>query len=286
VSAGINVLALIAGGYVVEEPTMLSWSAVLTASLIAGGIVLLLPFGRRKSAATGVHASLQAWMRSLSAVSGSVHVARIGTRDCSVSECAVIASRIAEMLGESGGVVVLAPWRRVLWFRRGGEGLARDRVIVAASGKATSMLETPVCDGGTDAIGRTESAGILRRRGTADRAVLVEAFRRAFQDRGIVADLSTGRLSPDLARLDRRARREIWRDAARECRVGNTSGQSSDLEVTSYRPGGELRILFAVPRSEAADVRQAWRDRIAGANWDASACAPARSPVATGAGAR
>jgi hypothetical protein len=272
VSAMAVWIAMAVGGFLIEEPQMHSWSLTLALSLFAGVVVLALPFGRRKPSTTGVHASLQAWVRSVSAVRGPVRVGRIAMPAATSGQCTLVAQRIAERLGSAGGVLALAPARRVLYYERGRPELTRAGIVVLAGGKVKSLDETAMCRDGCEAMAEAERGLLVVRRGSADSCTpssLIDAFRQAFRC-GLVADLRTGRLSPDLTEIDRRTRRAIFRDAERECRLGTTSGQLSSFEVTSYRPGGELRILFAVPRSEPADVRQAWRDRIAAANWDAS----------------
>jgi hypothetical protein len=267
-------LTVVVAAWYGQELSLPAWSVMVSGCIMMGAVVLAVSFRRPEPQVNGEHDNLQSWMRAASSVRGPISIGRVVMNAANATQCRMLGSRLAVMLADRGGLFVLGRYHRILWFERGRDPLAYPRVIVASAGMATALDTTRVCDGGAQALETAVSAGILRGQSEVDVAAnmsgLVQAFRGRFGDRGLVADLTKGTVSPGVAKLPRPARRLLWADADRECHLGTTSGQHSGFEVTSFRPGGEMRALFAVPRSEPADARQAWRDRIAAANWDAS----------------
>ncbi|MCU1279045.1 MAG: hypothetical protein JWM53_2591, partial [bacterium] len=101
-------------------------------------------------------------------------------------------------------------------------------------------------------------------------APLVDDFRRRFPD-GYVVDLAARRACPALDRAPAVVKRLVWQDAVRAARRGAHVRPRGSLEVTTFRPVGEIRLLFAAPRKpDDAAARLAWRRRLEAANWRAS----------------
>ena len=164
-------------------------------------------------------------------------------------------------------MVVLSTQRRLLWFVRQQTPLAGSELVAIGAGLLASVKQVAAADGSA-ALARATDAGLIgrRSRGAPELAGLVSEFRRLFPE-GVVADLD-GR--SDLGRLPRAVQRLVWSDAVRGAHSGKVTRSRSGMEVTSFRPGGEIRALFAAPSQSDRELRIAWRRRLDEANWSAS----------------
>src|SRR5204863_450282 len=80
----------------------------------------------------------------------------------------------------------------------------------------------------------------------ASLSALTDAFRRRFPG-GFVVDVA-GAPTRELTALPSPERQAIWRDALRDARRVARARSSSPFVVTSFRPGGTIRLLFVTTR--------------------------------------
>jgi hypothetical protein len=283
ISSGVMCGALVGILFIGGGGEVKVWSLLMTGALMSGVVVLWtarlwLP----PQPASGVMPSLLAWVRAASSVKGPVRIARTTTRKASVTQCNAFALRIAEALGGRGASVVVPSARRVIWFEHEHAALRRSQLVTAGGGKIWSLDRTTFCDSGEQALATAVKQGLISKTEPAKAgpiesgkieaavAALIAAFRERFRDRGFVADLLATHADPALAGLLPAQRQAIWRDATHEVLLGRISGQISGFEVTSFRPAGEIRMLFAVPKTVSLDERLDWRGVVASANWKAS----------------
>ena len=257
--------------------TLPLWSLGMTGAVMSGVVVLWVSTLAASGPITGVQPSLLKWVRALVATRGSVRVGRASTRDATPTHCKVFATHVADTIGGRGASVVLSHARRVLWFERGPStsDSSRSDLVKAGAGKLQSLDLTDFQEGGRAALLAAIEKGFVSEVSStsleSSTSSLVGAFREAFGDRALISDLCAKRPATALSRLPPQVRRAVWLDAAREARQGSVSRQRSGYEVSSFRPAGEIRLLFVIPRTEPIEARRAWRDRLRAANWTASA---------------
>jgi hypothetical protein len=275
ISSGVMCAALVGILFIRGGGNVPTWSLLMTGAIMSATVVLwAASLWRARPPATGLMPSLLAWVRAISSASGPVRVGRATTKEANVTQCNAFAQRIADALGDFGGAVVVPTARRVIWFEQQRAALSPSRLLTAGGGKIWSLDRAAFCNDGRNALTASVQQGLIGtiEPGEIEASVteLTRAFRNRFQKRGFVADLIAVRPDPTLAALLPAQRHAIWRDATREVRLGRISGQTSGFEVTSFRPAGEIRMLFAVPKEVPLDERLAWRDIVASANWTAS----------------
>jgi hypothetical protein len=284
VSSGVMCAALVGVLFIRGGGTVPVWSLLMTGALMSGIVVLWAArLWRQPQPTTGVMPSLLAWVRAAASVKGSVRVGRATTRDASVTQCQAFALRIAAALGGHGASVVVPSGRRVIWFEREQAVVSLSTLLSAGGGKIWSVDCANFCENGERALAAAVEQRLIATMAPstveASAAALANAFRQRFPGLGLVADLLAVRSDPTLSGLLPVERQAIWRDAAREVHLGRISGQPSAFEVTSFRPAGEVRMLFAVPKAVPLEQRLAWRDIVASANWKASISTTNMGPV-------
>jgi hypothetical protein len=214
-----------------------------------------------------LHPRLDGWLRALAEIEGQVRVglARI-ERGGPVAR--VLAQRWTQRLGGRGGVVLHGP-DRLLWFELAPFADDRAGWTAATAGLARALRFAPPAADGRSAITAALAAGLFQEptAEAVDGSTLLADFRQRFPD-GVSAALEAGVPPDGVGRLSARMRSRLWQDALR------SRGRSRlPFDVTSFRPGGEVRLVFALPRTRPATERVAWRARVEAANW--------RSAVAT-----
>ena len=238
-------------------------------AITVGVVVLSVGAAAREPAAAGALPTLHAWLRALRRVDAAVRVgglrleggARLGQ---------LAGDRIAALLADSGAVVVLARGARLLWFERAPHAIDAVALARATSGLARTPRLTAVAADGRAAIAAAVAAGLLAApvAAAADGPALVAEFRTRFPD-GIIAALDGGP-ADGVAALPPRLRQLLWLDACARAHDRRVRLRTP-FDVTSYRPRGEIHIVFAVPRSRSADERSAWRAHVEAVNWRAAA---------------
>jgi hypothetical protein len=252
-----------------------SWGLLMTGALMSGIVVLwAAQLWRSKPPTTGLMPSLLAWVRAAASVDGPVRIGRALTKEATVAHCTLLASRIADVLKAHGASVVIPSARRVLWFERQHHDISASDLLVAGAGTIWSVERASFWPTGTRALAAAVDQGLIGRAEPGQIevsvAALANAFRARFDGRGFFADLLASRPDPTFAGLTPVARQAVWRDGGHEALLGKIAGQVSGFEVTSFRPAGEIRMLFAVPKTVALGERLAWRELVGSANWAAS----------------
>jgi hypothetical protein len=257
-----------------------------TLSLIAGGtfagaIALLWWRGTlRPPIATGLQSTLLGWAHALSSVKGPVVVAWAQAGEASARARLTVARRVAALLGDRGAIVLLSPSGRLVWFERAPASLGPGELARVGAGKLARSRRLGPFEAGAAALAAAIDAGALVRPAATDAdaslAALADSFRRRFPS-GFVVDLA-GTPTRELAALPAPERQSIWRDALRDARrIARARSRTSPFVVTSFRPGGTIRLLFIATRDSAVAERLAWRQQLDEANWRACGVVGERS---------
>ncbi len=254
------------------------WALSTSGSAVVAILVLWVSALVRPHASTpptGLQPHLLQWVRALADVDGPVRVGGAKLGEVHVSHCQSFASRIADRLADRGASVAILPSHRVLFFERAPAGLTHAELVTAGVGKVQSVECTPVVANGPHAIQAAARSGLIgyaSEQAEQQSAIdLLAAFRQYFGENAMAVDLASSRRGGTLPALPGNTLRAIWHDAAREARAGTSKGQHSGFEVSSFRPAGEMRVLFVVSRNEPVELRRAWKDLLGRANWTASA---------------
>jgi hypothetical protein len=258
-------LALVVGG----PDDAARWNLLLAGALAVGVAALLVLDARRTRSQHGLQATMLAWLAALTAVETPVSVGAVAVEDSALAlRC--VAERLAQALGARGAVVALTQRRRLLWFERAPAALSTTALVTSGGGTLRSLRRLPAAPDGRRALASALAQGVVHTP-PADAAPgpLVEEFRRRFPA-GYVVDLAASRPCPALAGEPPALKRLLWQDAVRAARRGRHARPRGPLEVTSFRPHGEIRLLFALPRRTDQAERHAWRRRLEAANWHAS----------------
>jgi len=237
-------------------------------AIAVGVVVLSVGAGARATAAVRALPTLHAWLRALGRVDGAVRVGALRL-DGGARLGRIAGDRIAALLGDRGAVVVLARGARLLWFERAPHAVDAVALARASSGLGRAPRLLPVAADGRAALAAAVAVGLLSAPAAvaADSRALLAEFRARFPD-GVVATLDGGP-SDGVAALAPRLRQLLWLDAC--ARVHDQRVRlRTPFDVTSYRPRGEIHIVFGVPRSRTTDERSAWRAHVDAANWRAA----------------
>lgn len=240
---------------------------------IALGIAVLAVLGaRERTPSSGpLLPSLFAWLGRLHAVRTPVRIGWGRVAGGAARYGHKTAERIAPLLAERGAVTTIRAGRRVLWFEAAPSTLRPETLAVAAAGTLAAVHTTEVAPNGAQALDRALLAGLLDSgKGNTfepSPVALEHQFLSLFPE-GLIVDVAQPR--DTLSALAPSVRTAIWRDALWEAHSGRTARQRSGFEVTSYRPGGEIQLLFVAPRKQPLPVRLAWREALEAANWSAA----------------
>jgi hypothetical protein len=244
----------------VGAPTDAVAGLMLASALSVGALVLGVGGRARTQTVAGVHRRVESWARALSAVAGPTRVGALRLEASGIAP-RVVAERWAERLGSHGAVALLADRRRLVWFEQAPLRVPPDERAVLFAGLGRSPKLTEEAPDGRRALALAIEAGMLREPagGNPDEQALLAEFRERFPE-GLSTSIDED--GDGFAALPPRVRKWLWRDALRGRRR-----RDLPYEITAFRPGGEVKLLFAVPRSSSREDRIAWRARIEAANW-------------------
>jgi hypothetical protein len=258
-------LALVIGGP--DDPAR--WHLLLAGALAVGVGGLLVLDAHRRPSLHGLQSTMLSWLSALAAVDSPVSIGSARVEDGAIAlRC--VAERLALALGARGAVIALSRRGRLLWFERAPVTLSTAALVKSAAGTLRQLRRLPDAPDGRRALEGALAAGLVAAPpDDATSAPLVADFRRRFPD-GFVVDLAARRPCPALHREPASVKRLVWQDALRAARRGGGARPRGALEITSFRPVGEIRLLFAAPRRADDAARLAWRRRLEAANWSAS----------------
>jgi hypothetical protein len=233
---------------------------MLASALSVGAVVLAVRGHRRASAGEGVHRGIDHWARALAAVHSPTRVGVLGLEASGIAP-RVLARRVADRLGRRGAVALSPDRRRLLWFEQAPFGDVMEAMPALAAGLARSMTVTEAAPDGRRALDQAMAAGLVRGPSGdhADEESLLAEFRLRFPE-GLASSVDADGTA--FAGLPPQVRKRLWRDALRGRRRSKLP-----FEITAFRPAGEVKLLFAVPRTSSRQDRIAWRARIEAANW-------------------
>jgi hypothetical protein len=263
---GIPLLGLAIPGEGQAPPAVSLVLGTAAAIALSGVVMRAWPFadGRRQPHGEGIWA----WLESLAANPGPVRIGRVTMGDSRAFERAAVLARIEECLELAGKAVERG--RTILWFETGDRPVMNpDQVLVWGAGLIDDVCVSDPQPSGREAA-RSEEGGrrIGRpREGSVEPIPALVARLRAACPGGLVVDLESGTCDRAVRDLSPRERQDVWRRARLDALGKRVRTPDSPFEVRSVVDGGEIRLLFLVPRKLDAAQRRLWAETVRSGNW-------------------
>ncbi len=244
----------------------------LTICIVVGCFAIFTSVWRasaKQSARSRGPISLNAWVAAMRLVSTPVSVGAITIANSRRDRILQVANWLADRLRD-GEAVCVAANHRLLWYELGNTSqIARNDMIGICAGLVREITVSSNHANGGQALSalfrdsklRADPIGI-----PANCADLVKECEQRFAQ-AIVVDLSKNQSCPPLRDLSPQLRQDLWRNACRAAR--GTKGRIDGYDITTYAPGGEIHLVFAIPRTIPATERTQWREKLRSANWSA-----------------